>query len=123
LVFSSLQFSALSESVLSAEYECLISSLYILPLFKGTLGNVSLAELEAYHSQNQLNIIWKPLQTEGQVKIWVNTTNAFKQGGKDTYPLVAKVPLEKGQATIDASKLSSDFYKNVIEGPANSQTK
>jgi hypothetical protein len=36
---------------------------------------------------------------------------------------VAKVPLEKGQATIDASKLSTDFYKIVIEGPANSLAK
>lgn len=87
------------------------------------LGEVSLAGVELHHFQNQLDITWKPLQTEGQVKIWVCNTNAFKTGGKDIYQLMAQVPLKKGQSTIDTSKLPSAFYKIVVEGPANSVCK
>jgi arylsulfatase A-like enzyme len=86
-------------------------------------GNVSLAGVEVHHFQNQLDITWKPLQREGQVKIWVCTSNAFKQGGKETYQLMDQVPLKRGQASIDVSNMPSDFYKIVVEGPANRVSK
>jgi hypothetical protein len=83
------------------------------------LGEVSVAAVEIHHFQNQLDITWKPIQEAGQVKIWVSTTNAFKEGGKDNYQLMAQEPLKKGQATVDITKLPSAFYKIVVEGPSN----
>jgi hypothetical protein len=83
-------------------------------------GEVSLAGVEVNHFQRQLDISWKALQTDGQVKVWVCPTNEFKTGGKDTWQLMAEVPLKKGYATIDVKKLPAAFYKIVLEGPANS---
>lgn len=68
---------------------------------------------------NKLRITWKALEKKGNVKIWLSTTNRFKEGGKDEYTLQATVPLAKQEATIDVSKLPSSFYKVVIETPGN----
>ena len=68
---------------------------------------------------NKLRITWKALEKKGNVKIWLSTTNHFKEGGKDEYTLQATVPLAKQEAIIDVSKLPSSFYKAVIETPGN----
>jgi hypothetical protein len=68
---------------------------------------------------NKLRVTWKALEKKGNVKIWLSTTNRFKEGGKDEYTLQATVPLAKQEATIDISKLPSSFYKVVIETPGN----
>lgn len=84
-------------------------------------GKVSLAEVRVNYFQNQLDIAWKALELTGNVKIWVATTNAFKTGGKDTYHLLAEVPLQKEYATISTQKLPASFYKIVLEAPFNSK--
>ncbi|HTN05460.1 alkaline phosphatase family protein [Agriterribacter sp.] len=68
---------------------------------------------------NKLRITWKALEKKGNAKIWLSTTNHFKEGGKDEYILQATVPLAKQEAIIDVSKLPSSFYKVVIETPGN----
>ncbi len=68
---------------------------------------------------NKLRITWKALEKKGNAKIWLSTTNHFKEGGKDEYTLQATVPLAKQEAIIDVSKLPSSFYKVVIETPGN----
>ncbi len=57
------------------------------------------------------------LEKKGNAKIWLSNTNNFKTGGKDTYTLVATVPLSKQEAIINVNKAS--FYKIVIETPGN----
>ena len=68
---------------------------------------------------DKLHVSWKALEKKGNVKIWLSTTNHFKEGGKDEYVLQATVPLAKQEAVIDVSKLPSPFYKVVIETPGN----
>ncbi len=68
---------------------------------------------------SNLVVRWKPLDPKGKAKIWLATTNNFKTGGTDDYKLVSKVPVKEGKSTIDVSKMSSKFYKVVIEAPYN----
>ncbi|MCK8491046.1 alkaline phosphatase family protein [Spirosoma sp. RP8] len=82
-------------------------------------GPVSLAEPVIQPKPNQLNITWKALAQTGTVNVWLTTTNQFETGGKDTYTLMAKVPLSKEHVVIGTSKLPSSFYKIVLEGPSN----
>jgi len=83
------------------------------------IGPVSLADVKINHFQNKLDISWKALEFKGMVKIWVATTNAFQTGGKDSYHFLAEVPLRQGYASIPTVNQPSDFYKIVVEGPAN----
>jgi hypothetical protein len=85
------------------------------------IGEVCLANVEVKYLQQRLDISWKALQTEGQVKVWACTTNNFAKGGKDIYQLLAELPLKKGYATINTNKLPSTFYKIVLEAPSNSK--
>jgi len=87
------------------------------------IGAVSLAGVELNHFQDKLDVTWKALEAAGTVKIWVSATNAFKTGGRDTYQLLAQVPLRDGRASVDTKKLPSSFYKVVVEGPSNSVTR
>lgn len=83
-------------------------------------GPVSVANVRVNHYQNQLDLTWTALETKGNAKIWVTATNNAKQGGKDTYQLLAEVPLTQRHAVVDVQKLPSEFYKIVIEGPSSS---
>ena len=67
----------------------------------------------------KLRVTWKAVSKKGNAKIWIATTNNFKEGGKDEYSLVATVPLAKQEAIIDVSNKPSSFYKIVIEAPGN----
>jgi len=77
-----------------------------------TTANMSLLD-------NKLRVTWKAVEKKGKAKIWLSTTNHFKEGGKDEYTLYTTVPLAKQEAMIDVSKLPSSFYKVVIETPGN----
>jgi hypothetical protein len=87
------------------------------------IGKISLADVQAHHFQNKLDISWKALEKEGKVKIWVSTTNTFKTGGKDAYTLLAEVPVTNEHASIRTSLPVASFYKVVLEAPFNSVTK
>ncbi len=70
--------------------------------------------------QHTLDISWNALDTAGNVKVWVATTNNFKTGGKDDYHLLAELPCKTQHATLDITDLPSEFYKVVLEGKYNS---
>ena len=82
-------------------------------------GKLSAVKAKASVEKNVLNISWEVMDKTGTAKIWVATTNNFKEGRKDEYKLMKTVPLANGKATIDVSKLPSKFYKVVIELPYN----
>jgi Type I phosphodiesterase / nucleotide pyrophosphatase len=69
--------------------------------------------------KNRINVSWDVRDTTGMAKIWLTTTNHFKEGGKDKYKLVKTVPVAKGNAIIGFPEEPSDFYKIVIELPYN----
>ncbi len=82
-------------------------------------GKLSATDARAQLQNNKILVQWNVLDKKGKAKIWLSTTNHFKTAGKDTYKLVAEVPVAKGSAEINVKKIPSDFYKIVIETPHN----
>ncbi|WP_034044957.1 alkaline phosphatase family protein [Wocania ichthyoenteri] len=82
-------------------------------------GKISLSNAKATNSESKLYITWDVIDSKGKVKIWVSTENDFNTGGTDAYKLLKKADIKKGQATIDVSKLPSNFYKIVLEANHN----
>lgn len=82
-------------------------------------GSISATTANAVLNNGKLQVTWKAVSKKGNAKIWLATTNHFKEGGKDEYSLVATVPLAKQEAVIDVSNMPSSFYKIVIEAPEN----
>lgn len=81
-------------------------------------GKLSVIHLSATKEGDKLRIKWKAADPKGKAKIWVSSTNNFKQGGKDNYRLAGAVPVKKEEAVIEL-KEASDIYKIVVEGPHN----
>lgn len=86
-------------------------------------GKLSLVNANVKKVANKIELTWKAIEKSETVKVWLTTTNHFEQGGSDRYLLMAEVPIAAEKATIDVSKISSKFYKIVIEGKHNSQNK
>ncbi len=84
-------------------------------------GKVSLSGLSAAKSADKIRLTWLPSAGEEKVKVWLATTNEYKQSGKaDAYRLVGEVPVKQGKFDIDLSRETvSDFYKVVVEGRYN----
>lgn len=82
-------------------------------------GKLSATNARAQLQNDSLIIGWKSLSPKGKVKIWLSTTNHFKEGGSDKYQLVATVPLKRNGVSIPIKHLPSSFYKIVIEAPHN----
>lgn len=84
------------------------------------IGNISLAQPTAVYQNNALILGWKARQKKGKVKVWLTSTNHFKEGGKDEYKLVKTVPL-KGEKTVIpvGDTAPGGMYKIVLEGPHN----
>lgn len=87
------------------------------------IGPVSICNVKTNLIQQNLDISWKAMQLDGNVKIWITTTNNFKDGKKDDYSLMAEIPVTNEHALIDVSKVSSSFYKVVLEGTDNAINK
>ena len=83
-------------------------------------GNLSITQPVVKKEDNRISLTWTPVVLEGTVKIWLSTTNQFKEGGQDQYLLMGDVPLKTGNVLIDVSKLPANFYKIVLEGQYNS---
>src|SRR6218665_1261885 len=77
-------------------------------------GSISAVDANAELTEGKIKITWKAEDKSGDAKIWISTTNQFKEGGKDEYKLVTTVPVTKQEAVIDVSKMTSNFYKVVI---------
>ncbi|OUJ74725.1 alkaline phosphatase family protein [Hymenobacter crusticola] len=84
-------------------------------------GPISLAAPQVQLDGDKLRVSWKDLAASKseKVKVWLATTNNFKQGGTDTYTLVGTVPAGQQSFTINRSGKPSAFYKVVLEGEHN----
>jgi len=82
-------------------------------------GKLSATDPEVSYEKGGIRIKWKVQNKDGMAKIWLATTNHFKNGGKDEYQLVKEIPVSSGAAKIDVKNNPSDFYKLVIEMPYN----
>lgn len=79
-------------------------------------GAISATSPGAKLEDGKLHVTWKAVG-KGNAKIWVATTNQFKEGGRDEYVLKATVPVASEQAIIEVDH--AGFYKVVIETPGN----
>lgn len=82
-------------------------------------GKLSVYAPDIRYDNDRLGIRWKSQDKDGNIKIWLTTTNNFKTGGKDEYKLLAEVPASQQSATLSISSFHSKFYKVVLEGPYN----
>lgn len=82
-------------------------------------GKISATNAKAKLVNNIIEISWDVIDKMGVAKIWITTTNQFKEGGKDEYKLLKQVPVVNGKSIIDVSSMPSNFYKVVIELPYN----
>jgi hypothetical protein len=87
------------------------------------IGPVSISNVSANYFQGQIDLKWKSLEKKGTVKVLVATTNNFKTGGKDSYQLLAEVPVINNHVLLDVKNIPSAFYKIVLEAPANTVNK
>lgn len=83
-------------------------------------GKLSATNAKAFAEGNNLTVSWNVMDKTGMAKIWLCTTNNFKDGKKDNYKLIKKVPVANGKAVINVKQMPSKFYKVVIEMPYNS---
>jgi len=83
------------------------------------IGKVSVAKPSVDLIQGRLDVSWQPFDTAGKIKIWVTTTNHFRDGGQDDYHLLATVPVALGHADVDVHDLPSTFYKVWLQAPYN----
>ena len=86
-------------------------------------GQVSVAKANVSLSGSQLTIGWKALESAGDVRVWLSTTNLFRNGSRDDYKLLGAVPIEREAAEFDISGYPSNFYKILVEGKYNTVNK
>ncbi|WP_295674349.1 alkaline phosphatase family protein [uncultured Mucilaginibacter sp.] len=84
------------------------------------IGPVSIAMPQVNYIQGDLDVTWKALDKKGKVKIWVASTNNFKDGNPDNYQMLAEVPVADQHALVSVKNLPSNFYKVYLEAPYNS---
>lgn len=82
-------------------------------------GKISIINPVLERAGDKINVSWKSLDKEGKVKIWLSTTNHFKEGERDQYFLMDEVPVINEKAEIDISKYPSGFFKVVLEARYN----
>lgn len=83
------------------------------------IGKVAVSNAVVNYIQGNIDIKWEALQDTGKVKIWVTTTNEFKNGGTDEYKLMGEVPVKTEHALIDVQQLPATMYKIVLETSEN----
>lgn len=83
------------------------------------IGKLSLVDPVVHNISNQLEITWKSLQKKGSVKIWLATTNNFKNGGMDNYKLLSTQPVANQRVSINRENLKTSLAKLVLEGEYN----
>ncbi|MCE6988700.1 alkaline phosphatase family protein [Dyadobacter sp. CY323] len=83
-------------------------------------GKISISDPVLKKESGKILVSWKALNQEGNVKIWLTTTNHFAKGGKDIYHLADEINVANEKAEIDISKYPSGFFKIVLEAKYNS---
>jgi hypothetical protein len=83
------------------------------------IGKVSVAHLKANYFQDQIDLSWDALKDSGRVKVWISTSNYFKDGKPDDYRLMGEFPSGQKHALINVKDMPSDFYKIVLSGEYN----
>ncbi|CAM4754734.1 unnamed protein product [Rotaria magnacalcarata] len=83
------------------------------------IGKISIANFEAQLTDDRIELSWQAFDDEGNVTIWLSTTNLFQKGESDYYQLMGTEPIALKVAEIDVKNYPSKFYKIVLEGRYN----
>lgn len=83
------------------------------------LGSVAVAQPQVHRLREHLDVSWLPLKQDGELKVWLSTTNNKKTGGEDHYQLMGTFPLNRKHALISIKDMPSSFYKVVLETREN----
>ncbi len=83
------------------------------------IGKISITNLKAKRTGNQLELSWDVVDPTGDASIMIATTNKFKEGGKDEYTLAGKTKVTDGRFAYDIPAGSQPFLKVVIKAPFN----
>ena len=86
-------------------------------------GNVSIAHPEVLLQNDSLTISWKSYSSKGKVKIWIATSNNFKEGGEDKYELLGETIAGDEYFAVPFKNENAALYKIVIEGEYNAVNK
>ena len=87
------------------------------------IGNISLINPELILSNDTLIIQWEALDNQGNVTIWLSTTNQFQIGSKDNYQFIGSIPIENQIVQFNIGNYPSRFYKIILEGEFNTVNK
>lgn len=82
-------------------------------------GPISATAIKTILQNNSIAISWKPWIKNGKAKIYISTSNHFKEGGKDEYKLIKEVAVANEKTMIDVTNMPSGFYKIVMVFPYN----
>lgn len=82
-------------------------------------GRLSASNAKAIRMGNAIQVTWQPETAKGMAKIWLATTNNFKDGGSDVYQLIKEVPVVDAKVLFDIKTNPSDIFKIVLEFPHN----
>lgn len=83
------------------------------------IGKIGATDLKAAKENGKIKISWKKKVASGKAKVWVATTNNFRNGSSDGYKLLGEVDLSKEQAAFKVQDSADGFYKVVLETPYN----
>ncbi len=80
---------------------------------------ISISNPTITYSHDSIEVDWENWKNDGPVKIWLATTNHFKEGGSDDYTLIGEAPVSTKKYSFSVKNNPSDFYKIVLEGKDN----
>ena len=82
------------------------------------IGKVSALAPRAYRENGKVTVQWQAIERKGTMKVWLSTSNQFKTGGKDSYRLVAQVPVSQQGVSFEVGP-DDTFAKVVLQAPDN----
>jgi predicted AlkP superfamily pyrophosphatase or phosphodiesterase len=82
-------------------------------------GKLSVVNPVVKMENEKINVTWKSMEKDGNVRVWLAVTNQFEKGGSDNYMLMQQLPVTAENAVVDISKFPKSFFKIVIEGKYN----
>lgn len=84
------------------------------------IGQVDITQMGTSPYDDSVTLSWNCLNPDAMVDIYVSSTNQYKEGGKDQWKKIARVPAKKQMYVVSTDKLpDSHYYKFVLETPNN----
>jgi predicted AlkP superfamily pyrophosphatase or phosphodiesterase len=83
------------------------------------INSIAMSNLTASKQEGKLQLKWKSYGVNQKAKVFLTTTNNFKDGGQDKYSMAIEVNTQEEKATITIEEFPSEYYKIVLESETN----